>query len=182
MDIEVNIQTNEASFRMKSAMKRNSNVTDMEKCERETRPATQSLSGTFDIRGGVAKPVMTTQSNIVSPKSSQKSSIVPQDQESFGFKRARSAMRTNSVMTDGQPPLQNINNSNTYHRISNAGYGNMKFHKPLENYIQPQSHFQRHRSARAGHNRNAFKNNTQQPYENLNETKKDLKKIVNTYF
>ena len=70
MDIEVNIQTNEASFRMKSAMKRSSNATEMEKCDRETRPATQSLSGTFDIRGGIAKPVMTAQSNVVSPKSS----------------------------------------------------------------------------------------------------------------
>ena len=40
MDIQVNIQTNEASFRMKSASKRGSNATDIEKCERETRPAT----------------------------------------------------------------------------------------------------------------------------------------------
>ena len=40
MDIEVNLQANEASFRMKSAMKRDSNATDMEKCDRETRPAT----------------------------------------------------------------------------------------------------------------------------------------------
>jgi hypothetical protein len=73
MDIEVNIETNEASFRMKSAFKRESNATDIEKCERETRPATQSLSGTYDIRGGIAKQVITTNSNVMSPKSS----IVP---------------------------------------------------------------------------------------------------------
>ena len=40
MDIEVNIQSNEASFRMQSAMKRDSKATEMEKCEGETRPAT----------------------------------------------------------------------------------------------------------------------------------------------
>ena len=134
MDIEVNIQSNEASFRMKSAFKRDSNATDMEKCERETRPATQSLSGTYDIRGGTAKPVMTT---VISPKSS----IVPQDQdqESFGFnKRARSAFRAGgSVVTDGQPPLQNINCYSTYKKIASGGYGNMKNHKALEEYVKP---------------------------------------------
>jgi hypothetical protein len=143
-----------------AGLKRNSNVTDMENACNETRPATHSLSGTYDVKAKFG----TTHSNILSPKSS----MVGHGENDNSYGRSRSVLRGYSVQGDGQPPIKNINCNSSYQRIINRTYGNVKVHKPLNDYVVPKSksHFQRHQSARA--KKLGFNHvRSQQPYENI---------------